>query len=248
MPSTRKDTSSSAKRCGGRRFCRSSPSFLFCLIGREAYATSHHWARELTKLGHEVRLMPPAYVKPYVKRGKTDMGDAEAICEGVTTASYAVRAEKVGRAAGGAHVRDLLVRQRTQLVNMLRGLLAEFGIEMARGLHHALRLVGQLSKGKAPEGPPLAQLIVKEPADQIGTVQLRLASLEKKLLAWHRSHIFFASDDPPSRAASANDTTASTVSCGQSVFCRAAYGQPSLRQPRDPHVFDPAVEAPGGGP
>src|SRR6187397_421095 len=111
-----------------------------CLIGMEACGTSHHWARELTKLGREVRLMPPAYVKPYVKRGKTDAGDAEAICEAVTRPT----------------MRFLLVRQRTQLVNMLRGLLAEFGIEIARGLHHALRLAGRLSTGEAPEAPPLA--------------------------------------------------------------------------------------------
>ena len=121
--------------------------------------------------------------------------------------------------------RDLLVRQRTQLVNMLRGLLAEFGIEMVRGLHHALRLAGQLSKGEAPEAPPLARLMVKERPIRSALFSSNSASLEKKLLAWHRSNIFFASDDPPSRAASANDTTASTVSCGQSVFCRAAYGQ-----------------------
>ena len=163
----------------------------FCLIGMEACGTSHHWARELTKLGHEVRLMPPAYVKPYVKRGKTDMGDAEAICEAVTrpTMRFVPRKSAEQQAALALHrTRDLLVRQRTQLVNMLRGLLAEFGIETARGLHHALRLAGQLSKGEAPEAPPLARLIVKELADQIGTVQLRLAFLDKKLLAWHRSN------------------------------------------------------------
>ena len=84
--------------------------------------------------------------------------------------------------------RDLLVRQRTQLVNMLRGLLAEFGIEMARGLHHALRLAGRLSADEVPEVPPLARRVIKGLADQIGTVQLQLARLEKELLAWHRSN------------------------------------------------------------
>ena len=161
-----------------------------CLVGMEACGTSHHWARELTKLGHEVRLMPPAYVKPYVKRGKTDAGDAEAICEAVTrpTMRFVPVKSADQQAALALHrTRDLLVRQRTQLVNMLRGLLAEFGIEMARGLHHALRLAGRLSTGEAPEAPPLARLVVKVLSDQ-GTIQLQLARLEKELLAWHRSN------------------------------------------------------------
>jgi len=114
-----------------------------CLVGMEACGTSHHWARELVKLGHEVRLMPPAYVKPYLKRGKTDANDAEAICEAVTrpTMRFVPVKSREQQAALALHrTRDLLVKQRTQLVNMIRGLLAEFGIEMARGLHHALEL------------------------------------------------------------------------------------------------------------
>lgn len=162
-----------------------------CLVGMEACGTSHHWARELTKLGHEVRLMPPAYVKPYVKRGKTDAGDDEAISEAVTrpTMRFVPVKSAEQQAALALHrTRDLLVRQRTQLVNMLRGLLAEFGIEMARGLHHALRLARRLSSDEAPELPPLGRLVVRGLADQIGTIQLQLARLEKELLAWHRSN------------------------------------------------------------
>lgn len=120
----------------------------------EACGTSHHWARELTKLGHAVRLMPPAYVK----RGKTDAADAEAICEAVTrpTMRFVPVKSVEQQAALALHrTRDLLVRQRTQLVNMLRGLLAEFGIEMARGLHHALRLARRL---------PLSSLSASAPA------------------------------------------------------------------------------------
>lgn len=161
-----------------------------CLVGLEACGTSHHWARELTKLGHEVRLMPPAYVKPYVKRGKTDAGDAEAICEAVTrpTMRFVPVKSAEQQAALALHrTRDLLVKQRTQLVNMVRGLLAEFGIEMARGLHHALLLVTRLASGEAPEVPPLAQRVVRGLAEQIGSLQGQLARLDKELLAWHRS-------------------------------------------------------------
>ena len=161
-----------------------------CLIGIEACGTSHHWARELAKLGHEVRLMPPAYVKPYVKRGKTDAADAEAICEAVTRPSMRFVPVKTPaqQAALALHrTRDLLVKQRTQLVNMVRGLLAEFGIEMARGLNHALALAARLSAGEAPGVPALAQRVVKSLAQQIGSLQVQLAALEKELLAWHRS-------------------------------------------------------------
>src|SRR3954471_11842710 len=107
-----------------------------CLVGMEACGTAHHWARELTKLGHTVRLMPPAYVKPYVKRGKTDAADAEAIAEAVTRPTMRFVAVKTTeqQAVLMLHkVRDLLVRQRTMLINALRGHLAEFGIIAARG-------------------------------------------------------------------------------------------------------------------
>jgi transposase len=162
-----------------------------CVVGMEACGTSHHWARELAKLGHEVRLMSPAYVKPYVKRGKTDAADAEAICESVMRPSMRfvpVKSTEQQAALALHRTRDLLVKQRTQLVNMVRGLLAEFGIEMARGLHHALSLAARLSAGDAPEVPTLAQRVVKGLADQIGAVQVQLAQLEKELLVWHRSN------------------------------------------------------------
>jgi len=162
-----------------------------CRVGIEACGTSHHWARELTRLGHDVRLMPPAYVKPYVKRGKTDANDAEAICEAVTrpTMRFVPVKSPEQQAALALHrTRDLLVKQRTQLVNMIRGLLAEFGIEMARGLHHALELAKRLVDGRAPDVPELAQRVVTGLAQQIGNLQVQLAALEKELLAWHRSN------------------------------------------------------------
>ena len=105
-------------------FAKLSP----CLVGMEACGTSHHWARQLMKFGHEVRLMPPAYVKPYVKRGKTDANDAEAICEAVTRPTMrfvAVKSPEQQAALALHRTRNLLVKQRTQLVNMVRGLLAD---------------------------------------------------------------------------------------------------------------------------
>ena len=160
-----------------------------CLVGMEACGTSHHWARELARLGHEVRQMPPAYVKPYVKRGKTDAGDAEAICEAVgrpTMRFVAVKSVEQQAALALHRTRDLLVKQRTQLVNMIRGLLAEFGIEMARGLHHALELAARIASGTAPDLPELAVRIITGLAGQIGDLQVRLTALERELLAWHR--------------------------------------------------------------
>jgi transposase len=162
-----------------------------CLVGMEACGTSHFWAREVAKFGHEVRLMPPAYVKPYVKRGKTDANDAEAICEAVTrpTMRFVTAKSEQQQAALALHrTRDLLVKQRTQLVNMIRSLLAEFGIEMARGLHHALELVSRIAAGTAPNVPELAVRIITGLARQIGDLQIRLTALDKELLAWHRTN------------------------------------------------------------
>ena len=118
-----------------------------CLIGMEACATSHFWARELEKLGHRVKLMPPSYVKPYVKRGKTDAGDAAAICEAVTRPTMrfvAVKSPEQQSILALHRTRGLLIRQRTQLVNMIRAQLAEFGIVVAKGIQHALKLVERI--------------------------------------------------------------------------------------------------------
>jgi transposase len=161
-----------------------------CLVGMEACGTSHHWARELTSLGHEVRLMPPAYVKPYVKRGKTDAADAEAICEAVTrpTMRFVPIKSVEQQAALALHrTRDLLVRQRTQLVNMIRGLLAEFGIDLPKGITHALVFVRRSVAGQAHEVPVLAAKVISALAEQAIAVQDRIRQLERDLLAWYRS-------------------------------------------------------------
>src|SRR5487761_2529522 len=129
-----------------------------CLIGLEACATAHHWARELIALGHEARLMPPNYVKAYVKRNKHDVADAEAICEAVRRPSMRfvpVKTVEQQSALMMHRARDLLIRQRTMLVNALRGHLAEFGLIEAQGLHKVARLITIVMDerdGRIPQG------------------------------------------------------------------------------------------------
>ena len=162
-----------------------------CLVGIEACGTSHHWAREITKLGHQVRLMPPAYVKPYVKRGKSEAGDAEAICEAVTrpTMRYVAIKSPEQQAALALHrTRDLFVKQRTQLVNMIRGLLAEFGIEIRRGIEQALMLAKRIAAHEVPDIPPPAAKVIAGLAGQVLDLQARLCEIERELLAWLRSN------------------------------------------------------------
>lgn len=162
-----------------------------CLVGLEAGGTSHYWAREITKLGHEVRLMPPAYVKPYVKRGKSDASDAEAICEAVRRPTMRYVAIKSAEQQAGLalhRTRDLFVKQRTQLINMIRGLLGEFGIEIRRGIEQALTLAKRIVSGEVPEIPVLAAKVIAGLAGQVLNLQARLGEIEHELQAWHRSN------------------------------------------------------------
>jgi transposase len=162
-----------------------------CLVGMEACGTSHFWARELEALGHEVRLMPPAYVKPYVKRGKTDAGDAEAICEAVTRPTMrfvAIKSPEQQSVLALHRTRGLLIRQRTQLVNMIRAQLAEFGIVLAKGIQHALKLVDRLLEGAAIDIPPLARRVVIVLAERIRDLGAWIGELEKDLKASSRDN------------------------------------------------------------
>lgn len=162
-----------------------------CLIGIEACGTSHHWARELTKLGHEVRIMPPAYVKPYVKRSKNDAVDAEAICEAVTrpTMRFVAMKSTEQQAALSLHrVRDLLVKQRTQLVNMIRGLLAEFGIDIPVGLERALGLARQIASNECePDVPAVARQILNLLCVQVLDTHVRLQAIDRAIIALQRT-------------------------------------------------------------
>jgi len=124
-----------------------------CLIGMEACAGAHFWARELAKFGHEVRLIPPSYVKPFVKRGKTDAADAEAICTAVTQPSmrFVPIKTEVQQAVLMQHrTRDFLVRQLTQLANAIRAHLGEFGLVVAKGVHNMNRLVAEAEGADLP--------------------------------------------------------------------------------------------------
>lgn len=154
-------------------FGRLSP----CLVGIEACASSHHWARELTELGHTVRLMPPMYVKPYVKRGKSDAVDAEAICEAVTRPTMRfveIKSEEQQALLSLHRARDFVVRQRTQLINMLRGLAAEFGIAIARGVTRAMDFAKGMIKGEQPALPELALDVLRVLSRQLIELHNRL--------------------------------------------------------------------------
>src|SRR5258708_2711933 len=161
-----------------------------CLIGVEACGTSHHWARELIALGHEVRLMPPAYVKPYVKRGKTDANDAEAICEAVsrpTMRFVAVKSPEQQATLALHRTRNLLVKQRTQLVNMIRGLLAEFGIDIPRGLERAVTMARQITDGEILDVPDEAATAIALLCKQMLDAHERLRAIDRAVLASQRS-------------------------------------------------------------
>jgi len=156
------------------------------LVGMEACATAHFWARELIALGHEVRLMPPAYVKPYVKRNKTDAADAEAIAEAVTrpTMRFVTIKSAENQAALMLHrVREMLVRQRTMLATGLRAHLAEFGIIAPQGIHRVERLAAEVHN---PAVPPLAREALMLLIDELASVWRQIDVLEEKLMARHR--------------------------------------------------------------
>ena len=158
------------------------------LIGIEACGTAHYWTRKLADLGHEVRLIPPAYVKPYVKRQKNDAADAEAICEAVTRPSMRfVAAKSVDQQAAGVlhKTRALLIKQRTMMLNAIRSHLAEFGVVTGSGVAQAVRAVGELAREEDLGLPEVAREALGSLARLIQELQVKLAAVDKQLTRWH---------------------------------------------------------------
>lgn len=159
------------------------------LVGMEACASAHYWAREISKLGHTVRLMPPNYVKPYVKRGKNDANDAAAICEAVTrpTMRFVPMKSPEQQAVLSLHrAREMLVKQRTQLVNLMRGLLGEFGVYVPVGLQPVMRLARELATGAQLELPREAIESVQLLSQQVIDVHIKILQMERVIRRWHR--------------------------------------------------------------
>lgn len=160
-----------------------------CLIGMEACATSHYWSREIAALGHDVRLIPPAYVKPYVKRQKNDAADAEAICEAVTRPNMRFVPVKTEEHQGVLVLhrsRDLLMRQRTMILNAIRAHFAEFGIIAAQGPRKVAELVVRLRDDDTLGLPETARSALLALAVQLGSLAAELLNIERQLMAWHR--------------------------------------------------------------
>ena len=162
-----------------------------CLVGAKAGGTSHHWACELMKLGHTVRLMPPVYVKPYVKRDKNDAADAEAICEAVrrTTMRFVCVKSRKQQAALSLHrARRLLIGQRTQLVNLMRSMLAELGVAIPVGLEKALQMARQIvDKEIDLDLPAEAVGVVTMLSEQMLQLHVQLRKIDLRLAALQRS-------------------------------------------------------------
>ena len=159
-----------------------------CVVAMEACASAHHWGREIMQLGHEVRLIPPIYVKPFVKRQKNDAADAEAICEAAqrpTMRFVTVKGE--GQQARGMlfRTRDLLVRQRTQTINALRAHLAEFGVVAPQGPAHVRRLASALEDPSLSLPRPVRELGALL-LDRIADVDREITGLEKEIRACAR--------------------------------------------------------------
>ena len=162
-----------------------------CLIGLEACATAHYWARELQAIGHEVRLMPAQYVKAYVKRNKNDAADAEAICEAVqrpTMRFVPVKTAEQQAALLLHRGRERLVRQRTALVNALRAHLAEYGVIAPLGLRNVARLIAIVRDEIDTRLPAPARQVLEVLATQVEQLEAAVAALEKQLIAWHKAN------------------------------------------------------------
>jgi len=158
-------------------------------IGLEACAAAHYWARELQALGHTVVLLPPQYVKPYVKRNKNDTADAEAICEAMsrpTMRFVPVKTAEQQAALMLAGMRDQLVRRRTQVANAIRGYAGEFGATAAKGLANIEPLLARIAADAAV--PELAKELFAVYGRDYGQLEMQIAQIESRLMAWHKGN------------------------------------------------------------
>jgi len=162
-----------------------------CLVGMEACGSSHHWSRELKALGHTVRLMPPAYVKPYVKRQKNDATDAEAICEAVTRANMRFVETKTTEQQSCLmlhRTRHLFIRQQTAVINAIRAHFAEFGVSAPvgrRGVEELLNVVADSNDKRVPE---VARVCLAALGDQLRLLKAQILGFDRRIMAWHRSN------------------------------------------------------------
>jgi len=162
-----------------------------CLIGIEACASSHHWSRELQALGHTVRLLPPAYVKPYVKRQKNDATDAEAICEAVTRANMRFVPTKTPEQQSGLilhRTRHLFIRQQTSVINAIRAHLTEFGIVAPvgrKGVEELLRVVADPNDKRVPE---VARACLAALGAQLRGLKKQILESDRMIMDWYRSN------------------------------------------------------------
>ena len=162
-----------------------------CLVGIEACASAHHWSRELQALGHTVRLMPPAYVKPYVKRQKNDATDAEAICEAVTRANMRFVPTKTPEQQSGLILhrsRHLFIRQQTSVINAIRAHLAEFGIVAPVGRHGVEELLNVVADPNDKRVPEIARACLSAFGAQLRRIKEQILEFDRLIRDWHRSN------------------------------------------------------------
>src|ERR1700689_580899 len=162
-----------------------------CLVGIEACASSHYWSRELQAFGHNVRLMPPAYVKPYVKRQKNDMADAEAICEAVTRANMRFVPTKTPEQQSGLmlhRTRHLFIRQQTSVINAIRAHLAEFGVIAPVGRKGIEELPLVIADPSDKRVPDTARACLSALGAQLQRMKEQILEFDRLIRAWHRSN------------------------------------------------------------
>lgn len=160
-----------------------------CLVGMEACAGAHHWARKLQSFGHTVRLMAPQFVKPYVKSNKNDAADAQAICEAVARPSMrfvAIKSVEQQALLALHRVRQGWVKSRTAQANQIRGLLGEYGLILPQGIAHIAKRVPVLIEDGANELPGALRALLARLLDQLKALERQLAQLEAQIKAWHR--------------------------------------------------------------